>query len=59
MPDLRLGETWPDLDTFRALARDRRVIPVLRRFLADVAGLRGSATKPCFPALCTAERQPG
>src|SRR4249920_3622285 len=35
MPDLRLGETWPDLDTFRALARDRRVIPVLRRFLAD------------------------
>ncbi|HEU0042831.1 MAG TPA: anthranilate synthase component I [Jiangellaceae bacterium] len=25
----------PDLDTFRALARDRRVIPVTRRLLAD------------------------
>ena len=34
-PDLRLGTTWPDLDTFRDLARDRRVIPVVRRFLAD------------------------
>jgi anthranilate synthase component 1 len=34
-PDLRLGRTWPDLDGFRALARDRRVIPVVRRFLAD------------------------
>jgi anthranilate synthase component 1 len=34
-PDLGLGHTWPDLDAFRALARDRRVIPVVRRFLAD------------------------
>jgi len=34
-PDLRLGMTWPDLGTFRLLARDRRVIPVVRRFLAD------------------------
>ena len=30
-----LGVTWPDLATFRGLARDRRVIPVTRRFLAD------------------------
>jgi anthranilate synthase component 1 len=30
-----LGQTWPDLDTFRKLARDRRVIPVVRKFLAD------------------------
>jgi anthranilate synthase component 1 len=30
-----LGATWPDLDTFRELAVDRRVIPVVRRFLAD------------------------
>jgi anthranilate synthase component I len=35
MPDLTLGTTWPDLATFRALAADRRVIPVVRRFLAD------------------------
>jgi anthranilate synthase component 1 len=35
VPDLRPGITWPDLPTFRALARDRRVIPVVRRFLAD------------------------
>jgi anthranilate synthase component 1 len=35
VPDLRPGVTWPDLPTFRALARDRRVIPVVRRFLAD------------------------
>jgi anthranilate synthase component 1 len=35
VPDLRLGFTWPSLETFRALARDRRVIPVVRRFLAD------------------------
>lgn len=27
--------TTPDLDTFRALAKDRRVIPVTRRLLAD------------------------
>jgi anthranilate synthase component 1 len=30
-----LGATWPDLDTFRDLAGGRRVIPVIRRFLAD------------------------
>ena len=35
VPDLSLGTTWPDLPTFRELARDRRVIPVVRRFLAD------------------------
>lgn len=29
------GTTWPDLPTFRDLARDRRVIPVVRRLLAD------------------------
>ena len=34
-PDLTLGVTWPDLAAFRALAPDRRVIPVVRRFLAD------------------------
>ncbi len=34
-PDLRLGVTWPDLATFRTLAAGRRVIPVVRRFLAD------------------------
>ena len=27
--------TWPELETFRELARDRRVIPVVRRLLAD------------------------
>jgi anthranilate synthase component 1 len=35
VPDLSLGTTWPDLPTFRALAGDRRVVPVVRRFLAD------------------------
>ena len=35
VPDLTLGSTWPSLETFRVLARDRRVIPVVRRFLAD------------------------
>lgn len=35
VPDLSLGTTWPDLPTFRQLARDRRVVPVARRFLAD------------------------
>lgn len=35
VPDLSLGSTWPSLETFRVLARDRRVIPVVRRFLAD------------------------
>ncbi len=34
-PADELGVTWPDLDTFRTLAKDRRVIPVTRRFLAD------------------------
>jgi len=29
------GATWPDLPTFRALARERRVVPVVRRLLAD------------------------
>lgn len=29
------GATWPDLPTFRELAADRRVIPVVRRLLAD------------------------
>lgn len=33
--ELALGATWPDLDTFRELAAHRRVIPVVRRFLAD------------------------
>ncbi|WP_336924057.1 anthranilate synthase component I [Aquipuribacter sp. SD81] len=33
--DAPLGTTWPDLDGFRAMARDRRVVPVVRRFLAD------------------------
>lgn len=30
-----LGEIWPNLAEFRELARDRRVIPVVRRLLAD------------------------
>lgn len=29
------GTTWPDLPTFRGLAADRRVVPVVRRVLAD------------------------
>ena len=29
------GETIPDLETFRARAADRRIIPVTRRYLAD------------------------
>ncbi|HET8613959.1 MAG TPA: anthranilate synthase component I [Actinomycetales bacterium] len=29
------GVTWPDVGTFRSLAVDRRVIPVVRRLLAD------------------------
>ncbi len=33
--ELTWGATWPGLPTFRALARDRRVIPVVRRVLAD------------------------
>src|SRR5690606_12610587 len=33
--DLPWGATWPTLDGFRRLATDRRVIPVVRRLLAD------------------------
>src|SRR5690554_7532402 len=33
--DLPWGTTWPAVDTFRELARTRRVIPVVRRLLAD------------------------
>jgi anthranilate synthase component 1 len=32
---LAWGTTWPSLDEFRALAPGRRVIPVVRRLLAD------------------------
>jgi anthranilate synthase component 1 len=35
VPDLTPGVTWPSLGTFRVLAKDRRVTPVVRRFLAD------------------------
>ena len=35
VPDLRPGRTWPDADTFAVLARDRRVVPVVRRLIAD------------------------
>jgi anthranilate synthase component 1 len=35
VPVLDAGATWPDLPTFRALARDRRVVPVVRRLIAD------------------------
>jgi anthranilate synthase component 1 len=34
-PDLAFGATWPSLETFQVLARDRRVIPVVRRLMAD------------------------
>jgi anthranilate synthase component 1 len=34
-PDLAFGRTWPSRETFRELARDRRVVPVVRRLLAD------------------------
>ena len=34
-PSLSIGATWPDLDTFELLAQDRRVIPVVRRLMAD------------------------
>jgi anthranilate synthase component 1 len=34
-PTIPWGGTWPALDDFRALARDRRVVPVVRRLLAD------------------------
>lgn len=34
-PDLSFGTTWPPLEEFQELARDRRVIPVVRRLMAD------------------------
>jgi anthranilate synthase component 1 len=34
-PDLSFGTTWPSLETFQVLAQDRRVIPVVRRLMAD------------------------
>src|SRR5690606_16890190 len=34
-PQLTVGTTWPDLETFEILAEDRRVIPVVRRLMAD------------------------
>ncbi len=34
-PDLRYGVTWPTLPTFTQMASHRRVIPVVRRLLAD------------------------
>jgi len=34
-PDLAFGSTWPSLEVFQVLARDRRVIPVVRRLMAD------------------------
>ena len=33
--DLSWGTTWPSRDVFTVLAQDRRVIPVVRRLLAD------------------------
>lgn len=33
--DLTFGRDWPSADLFAELARDRRVIPVVRRLLAD------------------------
>lgn len=35
MTAVPLGVTSPDLDTFRIMATDRRVVPVVRRLLAD------------------------
>ena len=35
MPALAYGATWPALDAFTVLAQDRRVVPVVRRLLAD------------------------
>ena len=34
-PNLGYGVTWPSLDEFTEMARSRRVIPVVRRLLAD------------------------
>ena len=33
--ELTFGSSWPSLDVFGELARTRRVIPVVRRLLAD------------------------
>lgn len=41
------GAVAPDLDTFRELARDRRVIPVVRRLLSD-----GLTAVGLFDVLC-------
>jgi anthranilate synthase component 1 len=41
------GAAAPDLETFRTLARDRRVIPVVRRLLAD-----GVTAVGLFETLC-------
>ena len=46
MSDLS-GGTSPSLEDFRTLARDRRVIPVTRRFLAD-----GVTAVGLFETLC-------
>ena len=46
-PSLGFGETWPSLDAFEVLAQDRRVIPVVRRLLAD-----GVTAVGLFQALC-------
>jgi anthranilate synthase component 1 len=35
LPDLAFGATWPALDVFSTLATDRRVIPVVRKLMAD------------------------
>ena len=35
VPELGYGTTWPSLDVFSVLAADRRVIPVVRRLMAD------------------------
>src|SRR5665811_1601821 len=46
-PTLGYGVTWPSLDTFTDLARTRRVIPVVRRLLADAetpVGVSASAS---------------
>ena len=35
VPELAYGRTWPDAGTFGVLAQDRRVVPVVRRLIAD------------------------
>ncbi|MBM6546510.1 anthranilate synthase component I [Janibacter sp. YIM B02568] len=35
LPEIGYGRTWPDAGTFAVLAQDRRVIPVVRRVMAD------------------------